>query len=83
MSFPLITDYTNAMRNARSRFNTLNLVPILDDKGAPIILAGNFAAIYKATNKDTGQVVAVKCFIRDMPDLKSRYGAVSTLIARS
>ncbi|MBF0562150.1 MAG: protein kinase family protein [Alphaproteobacteria bacterium] len=83
MAYPLITDYTNAVRNAHSRFTTLNLAPLLDDRGAPLLYAGNFAAVYKAVNRNTGQVIAVKCFMRELPELMARYKAISATLNRS
>ncbi|MFN3076294.1 MAG: protein kinase domain-containing protein [Alphaproteobacteria bacterium] len=82
MVFPLITDYTTAIRNSATRFTTLELVPKVDENGAPTFMAGNFAAVYRGTLKSHGQTVAVKCFIRDMPDLEKRYKAITAMIAR-
>ncbi|MEO5375783.1 MAG: protein kinase family protein [Alphaproteobacteria bacterium] len=83
MAFPLITDYTTAVRNARSRFATLDLVPELDSRGVPVFMAGNFATVFKATENSTGSRVAVKCFIRDMPDVEKRYRAIAAMIAKT
>ncbi|MBF0094145.1 MAG: protein kinase family protein [Alphaproteobacteria bacterium] len=95
MAFPIINDYKAAFRNPSSRFATLRLTPMLDAKGSPAFMAGNFAAVFKAVldgreagEEETGgeeavREVAVKCFIRDLPDLEKRHQAIEDVIGRS
>lgn len=95
MAFPIINDYKTAFRNAAGRFATLDLVPLTDGKGSPVFMAGNFAAVFKATlaedggggggdgSGDGGNVIAVKCFIRDLPDLERRHQAITEVLSRS
>nr|CAX83777.1 Serine/threonine protein kinase [uncultured bacterium] len=77
MSFPIITDYLQAMRNATSRFATLDVRPDLDSKGAPLFFAGNFAAVFRVRLGDTDEKVALKFFTRDIPDLVKRHAVIS------
>ncbi|MEO5373151.1 MAG: protein kinase family protein [Alphaproteobacteria bacterium] len=91
MAFPIINDYKTAFRNAAGRFATLGLTPVLNASGAPLFMAGNFAAVFKASlSADAGgeesgdhATVAVKCFIRDLPDLEKRHQAISDFAART
>nr|QNS26406.1 hypothetical protein MTCCP1_00023 [uncultured bacterium] len=79
MTLPLINDYKTAMANAKARFATLKVSPVLDSRRHPQFLAGNFACVFKASDQ-TGALLAIKCFTRDMPDLEKRYRALSRFI---
>jgi hypothetical protein len=79
MTLPLINDYKTAMANAKARFATLKVSPVLDPRRHPQFLAGNFACVFKAIN-ETGATLAIKCFTRDMPDLEKRYLTLSRFI---
>ncbi|MFN3076816.1 MAG: protein kinase family protein [Alphaproteobacteria bacterium] len=81
MTYPIISDYKTAMRNAASRFTTLKPRPVVDRSGAPYFKAGNFAAVFKA--EVDGEAVAIKCFIRDLPEIHRRHDAISQFMARS
>ena len=79
MTLPLIADYKTAIANAKARFATLKVVALLDAQRHPQFLAGNFAGVFKVRD-ESGGMVAVKCFTRDMPDLERRYRALSKFI---
>ena len=79
MTLPLIADYKTAIANAKARFATLKVVALLDAQRHPQFLAGNFAGVFKVRD-ESGALVAVKCFTRDMPDLERRYRALSKFI---
>lgn len=79
MTFPIINDYVTAVRNAGNRFATLDINPVFDENGNPVFLAGNFAAVFKATVSDAEHPVAVKVFIRDLPDLARRQRMVARI----
>lgn len=82
MTFPIINDYRNAMQNAAKRFSSLQVKPVLDAKGEPIFMAGNFAAVFKATVAPGDQMVAIKLFTRDLPQLEQRQRAVAQTVER-
>lgn len=82
MTFPIISDYITAMRNASNRFATLDVELETDDGGNPMFLAGNFAAVFKATTVETGHAVALKVFTRNMPQLERRYNVISRVAAQ-
>ena len=78
MTLPLIADYKKAVANAKGRFATLDITAHLDARRQPVFLAGNFAGVFKVSNRE-GAVIALKCFTREMPDLERRYRAVARL----
>ena len=82
MTFPIVTDYKTAMRNAPDRFASLDVKPFFGENGDPVFMAGNFAAVFKATLNGDEAATAVKCFIRDLPDLEERYRAIARLNRR-
>ena len=63
MTYPSITEYISAIRNAEDNFDKLhNLSPVLDSHGDPARSAGGFAVVFKLKDKDTGRLYAIKCF---------------------
>src|SRR4051812_7010796 len=42
--------------------------------------SGNFAVVYKVEMPTTGQVFAVKCFTREVTDLRQRYHAIAAAL---
>ncbi len=81
-SFPLVTDYTNAIRNSKSRCATLDIEVEMDERGFPKMFAGNFAAVYRAKNKAKGTTIAVKCFLRDVDEVQKRYKVIAQTIRK-
>lgn len=79
MTLPLIADYKTAVANAKVRFATLKVTAQLDPQRHPQFLAGNFAGVFKVRDQG-GNLLAVKCFTRDMPDLEKRYRALTRFI---
>ncbi len=48
MSYPLISEYIEAILAAENNFEELNyLRPVLDEKGQPVMTSGNFAGAFK------------------------------------
>ena len=80
MAFPIISDYKDALRNAAGRFATLAVTPVLDARAEPCFVAGNFAAVFKVTVDGTDTLVAVKCFVRDLPELERRHLEIARFI---
>jgi len=79
VTFPILNDYKAAINNAKARFASLDITPQLDTRRNPLFLAGNFAGVFKVARPD-GTPMAVKCFIRDIPDLERRYQAVARFV---
>lgn len=79
MTFPLIADYKTAVANPKGRFATLEILPLRDARRKPIVLAGNFAGVFKVKD-GTGTTLALKCFTRAISDLAKRYPAVAEFI---
>jgi len=82
LSFPIINDYRNAIRNASSRLATLDVTPQVDANGNPFFLAGNFAGVFKVVAAD-GNQLAIKCFIRVLPELGRRYRAIASYFQKT
>ncbi|MEG3620033.1 protein kinase [Magnetovibrio sp. PR-2] len=80
MTFPIINDYRQALKNADKRFASLTVTPILDGAGEPEFMAGNFAAVFKAHVNPGDQLVAIKLFTRDLPQLEMRQKTTSKVI---
>lgn len=83
MTFPIINDYRNALRNSSGRFATLKMQPVVDANGTPIFMAGNFAVVFKVLSGQENAQFALKCFIRELPDLEKRQSLTSQYIAGS
>ncbi|OEJ64950.1 protein kinase domain-containing protein [Magnetovibrio blakemorei] len=82
MTFPIINDYRHAIKNAANRFANLRVKPILDAHGEPVFMAGNFAAVFKARVAPGDQMVAIKLFTRDLPQLEMRQTSIAKTIER-
>ncbi len=82
MTYPTISDFVTAVRNAAGRFAKLEVKPVVDDNGNPVFVAGNFAAVFKATVAPGDQLVAIKMFTRDLPQLQRRQQMVVDLVER-
>ena len=83
MTFPVISDYKTAFKNSSNRFASLGINPMLDSDGEPVFMAGNFAVVFKATMGDEEEEVAVKCFIRDLPELEERHRVISETVTKA
>ena len=47
MTYPLISEYVEAVRNAEDNFDKLrNLRPVTDDNGNPLMTNGNFSVVF-------------------------------------
>jgi serine/threonine protein kinase len=79
MTFPLINDYKIAVANPKGRFASLDVTPLRDQHHNPILLAGNFAGVFKVQGAK-GETLALKCFTRNITDLERRYLAIDEFI---
>ena len=78
MTYPLISEYIEAIKSAEDNFNELsNLRPVLDEDGQPIMTSGNFAVVFKMKDEDTGKLYAVKCFTKEQEGRGEAYRLIA------
>ncbi len=76
--WPVAADYDESIQNPHLNFDDSELKagePEYDKYGSPAVRSGNFASVYMV---ETGRrKIAVRCFLRDVPDQQERYAAIS------
>ena len=78
MTYPLISEYVEAVRNAEDNFEKLrNLRPVTDDNGDPVMTGGNFAVVFKMRDEKNDKLYAVKCFLKDQPNRAENYRMIA------
>ena len=78
MTYPLISEYVEAVRNAEDNFDKLrNLRPVTDGNGTPVMTSGNFAVVFKMRNEKNDKLYAVKCFLKDQPNRAENYRMIA------
>lgn len=78
MQYPLISEYIESIRFAEENFATLkDLRPVLDKNGDPIMNSGNFAVVFKMHNVQTGQLFAMKCFLKEQEGREFAYRLIT------
>ena len=78
MTYPLISEYVEAVRNAEDNFEKLrNLRPVTDDNGNPVMTSGNFAVVFKMRDEKNDKLYAVKCFLKDQPNRAENYRMIA------
>jgi len=78
MTYPLISEYVEAVRNAEDNFDKLrNLRPVTDDNGNPVMTSGNFAVVFKMRDEKNDKLYAVKCFLKDQPNRAENYWMIA------
>ena len=78
MTYPLISEYVEAVRNAEDNFDKLrNLRPVTDDNGNPVMTGGNFAVVFKMRDEKNDKLYAVKCFLKDHPNRAENYRMIA------
>jgi len=79
MSWPVAADYEESIQNPHINFADPELKegqPELDDRfGSPVVSSGNFASVYLMNC--VNRRIAVRCFLREVPDQQQRYAAIS------
>lgn len=81
MRWPTPQDYNEAIQNPSHNFGDEELrtgSPALDALGLPRPITGAFASVYKVDCP--GRSVAVRCFLRRVPDQQERYRLVSDFV---
>ena len=78
MTYPLISEYVEAVRNAEDNFDKLrNLRPVTDGNGNPVMTGGNFAVVFKMRDEKNDKLYAVKCFLKDQPNRADNYRMIA------
>ncbi|MDY6258707.1 MAG: leucine-rich repeat protein, partial [Bacteroidales bacterium] len=78
MTYPLISEYVEAVRNAEDNFEKLrNLRPVTDGNGNPVMTSGNFAVVFKMRDEKNDKLYAVKCFLKDQPNRAENYRMIA------
>ena len=78
MTYPLISEYVEAVRNAEDNFEKLrNLRPVTDGNGNPVMTSGNFAVVFKMRDEKNDKLYAVKCFLKDKPNRAENYRMIA------
>lgn len=78
MSWPTPQDYVEAVQNPGLAFNDHHLktgCAITTPLGLPKVISGRFACVFRF--QSGSKTWAVRCFIRDFPDLAQRYNEIS------
>ena len=81
MSWPGITDFTEAIQNPRLCFKGTDLEHgdvSLNQRGMPLVFSGAFACVYPVSAGN--QTFAVRCFTREVSDQQARYGELSSYL---
>ena len=76
--WPSMVDYQEAVQSPPSAFTSLELrcgTPVANKLGMPRPISGTFASVYELASG--GHRWAVKCFLRNIPDLHRRYAKIS------
>lgn len=78
MSYPLISEYVEAIKLAQDNLDKLSyLRPALDADGNPIMSSGNFAVVFKMKDERNGKLHALKCFIKDQEGRDEAYKLIA------
>ena len=78
MNYPLISEYIEAIKNAEENFELLkNLRPVLSEDGEPVMTSGNFAVVFKMKDEQTGNLNAVKCFLKEQEGRAEAYRMIA------
>ena len=78
MTYPLISEYVEAVRNAEDNFDKLrNLRPVTDGNGDPVMTGGGFAVVFKMRDEKNDKLYAVKCFLKDQPNRAENYRMIA------
>ncbi len=78
MNFPLISEYIESIKSAEDNFKELiNLCPVLEDDGQPVMTSGNFAVVFKMKNVETGKLYALKCFTKEQEGRAEAYHQIA------
>lgn len=78
MSYPLISEYIEAIKSAEDNFKELSyLRTVLGDDGLPIMNAGGFSVVFKMKDERDGKLYAVKCFTKEQKGRSESYKLIA------
>ena len=78
MTYPLISEYVEAVRNAEDNFDKLrDLRPVTDGNGNPVMTGGGFAVVFKMRDEKKDKLYAVKCFLKDQQNRAENYRMIA------
>ena len=78
MSYPLISEYVEAIKSAEDNFDELSyLRPVLGPDGDPVMSSGNFAVVFKMKDEKTGKLYAVKCITKEQEGRAEAYREIA------
>ncbi len=81
-TWPTMAEYQEAVQTPSASFSDASLrqgVPVLNKLGLPRPICGQFASVYEFTSGGTRW--AIKCFLRNIPDLHGRYAKIAAHLA--
>ena len=78
MSYPLISEYIEAIISAEANFEELSYLRlVLGDDGLPVLTSGNFAVVFKMKDEQSGKLYAVKCFTKEQEGRSNSYKLIA------
>ena len=82
MSYPLISEYIEAIKAAEDNFDQLkHLRPVIGDDGLPVMTSGNFAVVFKMKDEQRGKLYALKCFTKEQEGRAEAYKLITEELA--
>ncbi|WP_420149476.1 WG repeat-containing protein [Spirosoma sp.] len=80
---PTLGEYVASIEQAEHTLGHLNhLRPVRKADGQLYFSSGNFAVVFKMLDTQTGRHMALKCFLRDVPERKRRLRLVADYLKR-
>ena len=78
MQYPLISEYVDAIRSAEDNLDKLiDLRPVFDSNGTPIMSSGNFAVVFKMRSARDDKLYALKCFTKEQEGREEAYRQIA------
>jgi len=81
--YPSLSEYRQAFELSTETLKDLaHLTPLRKPDGELFFSSGNFAAVFRMQNRQTGQPVALRCFLRAVPGRKERLTQIARYLAQ-
>ncbi|GAB3027178.1 WG repeat-containing protein [Spirosoma pulveris] len=82
--FPSISEYIQSIELATETLSRLNhLVPVRKADGQLYFSSGNFAVVFRMNDPQTGQQMALRCFLRDAPGRRERIRTIGRYLTEN
>jgi len=82
--YPSISEYIQAIELSTETLKTLNhLVPLRKPDGQLYFSSGNFAVVFRMQDRRTGELVALRCFLRAEPQRQTRLWFIGSYLSAS